>query len=149
MLQPKYPIRKGSLPVPGKALTAAVLPEYFLRNDVLVAGSHGQPVKTAHLSADGRKFNWRVVYDNDQVCDSLYITQFSYTGTEGEVLLVDVEPRNPHPVNHGPGITEFAYVTKINNLRWGVNVLFNYQTGDTQIIADQGSPIIGVLMQLI
>lgn len=148
-MKTRYPLKDGCLPNPGAALAATVLPEWFQRHDISVKLDSGSLFKTCHLSSDGRRFNFRMVYANAIEWQYLYITQFSYIDEKGEFRIVDVEPRNPHVIEKGLGDTIFGYVTKINGKRWGVTVTLNWKSGSMQIVADEGSPIVGTLIQLI
>lgn len=148
-MKSRYPIKAGCVPRPGSALAANVLPEYFQRNDLKVTLDTGEVVESCHLISDGRRFNFRGVYDNQLDWNYLYITQFSYIDDKGETQIVEVEPRNPHPIDKGNGSTYFGYVTKVNDKRWGVLVSLNWKSGSMQITADEGSPITGTLVQFI
>lgn len=148
-MQTKYPAMQGSVPNLGTCLNIGVLPNYFQRNYIEINCVDGSVKKTGHIASDGRRFNWRTAYNSDHKWEYLHFLQFSYLDEDGNTKIIDVEPRNPHLINHGPELTKVGYVTKINGLRWGVVVHFNYQSGDMQIISDEGSPIIGTLIQLI
>lgn len=137
------------MPNPGKCLNKVILPEHFMRNDVQIELTDGSKVKTCHIAADGRKFNWREVYDTTEDWNYIYIRQFSYTDENGETQIVDVEPRAPQPVLKRDVITLCGHVTKLNGKRWGVEIRVNWHTGVCQIIGDQGSPITGCLFQLL
>lgn len=138
-----------SLPKPASCLKVGVLPDYFQRTDVSFLIGSGEEVKTCHIVADGRRFNFREAFDTQREWGYIYFKQLSYTDEAGQTQIVNVTPRNPHIIEKGEANTVCGYVTKINGKRWGVTVHLNWRTGDTQIMADEGSPIIGVLFQLI
>lgn len=140
---------KDSLPDVGHGMHANVVPGYFLRKSVLVRLADNEPVCVPHIYADGRRFKFREVYATTRDWGYIYFKQFSYHTDDGKVHVVDVQPRNPHPIEKGFGDTICGYVTKIEGKRWGVTVILNWRTGDAQIIADEGSPITGALFQFI
>jgi hypothetical protein len=105
--------------------------------------------KTVHILADGRTFDFRQAYGTNEDWSYIYIREISYLDEEGNVQIVKLKPRNPHPIEKGVGNTYTGYVTKINGKRWGINIHFSWQSGRTYIRADEGSPIIGALFQFI
>jgi len=150
-MKTRYAKREGCVPDLAAAMRVNMIPPHFQRNPVMVELDDTQLVKSCHLHADGRRFNFRDVYGTptDKEWEYAYLTQLSYTAEDGSTQIAEVEPRNPHIIEKGFGTTFFGYVTKVNEKRWGVMVHLNWRTGDTQIIPDQGSPIIGALIQLI
>ncbi len=147
----RFAKREGCVPNLAAAMQANVIPSHFQRNPVLVELDNAQLIKSCHLVADGRKFNFRQVYGEQpgKEWEYLFITQLSYTSDDGSVQIVEVDPRNPHLINKTHVTTKLGYVTGINGKRWGVMVHLDWRTGNTQIIADEGSPIVGALIQLI
>lgn len=138
-----------SVPNLGKCLGMNVLQSHFQRNQVEVELQYGDKVKTGHIVADGTRFDWREAYSKDIDWQYLYIRQLSYTDEDGKVQVVDIGPKHPHEIVKADFVTQTASVTKVNGKRWGVMIKFNWATGDCQIITDQGSPIVGCLLQLI
>lgn len=147
-MKTRYPKVVGCVPDPVEAYRQNALADHFHRNDILVELSDGGLIKTGHLHADGRRIEYKSIY-SDADWNYAYITQFSYTAEDGSTQIVEVDPRNPHPLEKGIADTLFGYVTKINGKRWGVMVYINTNRGDMRIVPDQGSPITGALIQLI
>lgn len=146
-MKTRYPKVEGCVPNPAKALAANVLTPHFQRDDVIVELDDGKTVLTGHVMADGRVFNYKNIY-GDREWFYAHITQFSFNNEEGEHEVVGVDPRSPQAILR-KGVTTLGYATKINGLRWGVTVHIDYEEGTMQVIGDPGSPIIGVLIQLI
>lgn len=140
--------RATSLPAVSKCYQAGVLAEHFKRNQIEVELEGGERVKTGHICADGRAFDFRDVYDNSEDWTYIYFRQFSYTDEAGQTQIVDVKPRSPHVIIKDSE-TRHAYTTKINGKRWGVMIVLNWKTGRCQILPDEGSPITGCLFQFI
>lgn len=141
--------KPNSLPKPGPCFNLNILHPWFQRNEVKVMLGNQEFEKTVHIVADGRVFDFREAYGTRDEWQYIYIREISYLDDNGEVQIVKVTPRYPHPIEKGVGNTYTGYVTKINGKRWGINVHINWQTGRTHILADGGSPIIGALFQFI
>lgn len=137
-----------SLPKPAACLSLGVLPPYYQRNKLSWLVNHDVVVETCHVVTDGRLFNFRKAYDMVNEFNYIHFKQFSYTDPQGQTLVVDVSSNRPHLINK-KGETVCGYVTKINGKRWGVTVTLDWDTGAAQVLADQGSPITGVLFQFI
>lgn len=150
-MKTRFAKREGCVPDMSAAMRANMIPPHFQRNPVMVELDDAQLVKSCHLHTDGRKFDFRQVYGEPvgKEWEYLFITQLSYTAEDGSTQIVEVDPRNPHIINKTKVITQLGYVTGINGKRWGIHVQLNWQTGITQIITDEGSPIVGALIQLI
>lgn len=148
-MKTRYAKQPCCVPNLAGALQANVIPPHYQRNPIVVELDDGSSVKTCHLMTDGRLFNFRNVYDNALDWDYGFITQLSYMDATGNTQMVEVDPRNPHPIDKSRADTVFGYTTKINEKRWGVLVKVNWLQGSMQITTDQGSPITGVLIQLI
>lgn len=148
-MKTRYFKAPGCVPNPSEAYRQNVLADHFHRHDIDVELSDGTLVKTGHLHADGRRIEYKSIYPSDTPWSHAYITQFSYTAEDGSTGIVEVEPRNPHPLEQGYADTRFGYVTKINGKRWGVMVHINVHSGVMRIIPDHGSPITGALIQFI
>lgn len=141
--------RPNSLPKPGPCYNLNILHPWFQRNEVQVMLANQEFEKTVHILADGRTFDFRQAYGTNEDWSYIYIREISYLDEEGNVQIVKLKPRNPHPIEKGVGNTYTGYVTKINGKRWGINIHFSWQSGRTYIRADEGSPIIGALFQFI
>ena len=140
--------RPNSLPKPANCYNLNILHEHFQRNDVEIMLGNGVTEKTTHIVADGRQFNFYDAYGTQEDWNFILIRELSYLDASGDVQTVQVNQRNPHPIE-SMGDTHCGYVTKINDKRWGVNITLNLGSGKTSIITDDGSPIIGCLFQLI
>lgn len=149
-MKTRYAKREGCVPDRAEAMRANLLPPHFQRSPVMVELDDAQLIKSCHLYADGRRFNIKQIYGQPigKDWEYAYITQLSYNDAEGNTHIVEVDPRNPHIINRN-GETLFGYVTKIEGKRWGVLVKMDWRTGCTQIIPDEGSPVVGALIQLI
>lgn len=150
-MKTRYAKREGCVPDWASSVLLNIAPVYFQRTPITVELDDARNIFSSHLHADGRCFNFRDVYGKvvGKDWEYLYITQLSYLAKDGSIQIAEVSPRNPHLIEKGHGDTLFGYVTKINNKRWGVTVRLNWQTGVTQIVSDEGSPVIGALIQLI
>lgn len=148
-MKTRYDKKEGCVPDIGAALQVNLIPPHFQRNPVEVELDDGQVVKSCHLYADGRMFNFRHIYCTAADWEYLYITQLSYLDSDDNTQVVEVQPRNPHHIDKSGSVTMLGHVTKIDNKRWGITVTLNWETGDTQIVADDGCPIVGALIQLI
>lgn len=150
-MKTRYAKREGCVPDWASAIRLNLAPAHFQRAPVMVELDDAQNIRSSHLHADGRSFNFRHVYGQPigKDWEYAYITQLSYTAEDGSTQITEVAPRNPHIIEKGSNDTKFGYVTKINGKRWGVTVRLNWRTGVTQIIADEGSPVTGALIQLI
>lgn len=140
---------KDSLPTPAGCFKAGVFVNHFANNLVEVALKDGTLVKTCHIIANGTRFTPADVFEKVAPWNYIWIRQFSYLDLEGNVKVIDVNPKRPHYIDRNMPTTQVAHATKINGQRWGVTIKVNLMKNDFQIVGDQDSPIIGCLFQLI
>lgn len=139
----------NSLPKPGACCNLNILHPWFQRNEVEVTLADNTVERTVHILSDGRQFDFRKAFGTNEGWKYIYIRELSYLDEDGNHQIIKVSPRNPHLINRVGGVTNVGYVTKVNGLRWGVNIFLDWQSGVTQIVADEESPITGCMFQLI
>lgn len=110
----------------------------------------GTSVLSSYVAANGKVFDIFGLCGTDgSTVRKLAIKEIAYVDDGDNLKFHEVQSHQPVEIPQGDRNWQFGFVTKLENLRWGVNILVDGETGETRIHADRESPIIGLKFALV